>query len=112
MLPFNNEKFMLFAKAGALRGHIVARHAIGSFEYFQLHTHELGIRHWKIAAEAGNQTSLDKLKAIFIPKENYLGTNSSPRMNFITYIKVSTLLKMRLRAGGGKNISTKVYNKN
>lgn len=112
VLPPNNERFVLFATAGALRGHIVARHAIGSFEYFQLHNHELGIRHWKIAAEAGNQASLDKLKAIFIPKENYLGTNSSPRMNLITYIEVATLLKRRLRARGGRNISTKVYNKN
>ena len=64
---------MPFAKAGTLRGHIVARHAIGSFEYFQLHTHELGIRHWKIAAEAGNQTSLDKLKAIFYTEGKLLG---------------------------------------
>ena len=68
VLPSNNERFVLFAKAGALRGHIVARHAIGSFEYFDLHNHELGIRHWKVAAEAGNQTSLDKLKAIFYTK--------------------------------------------
>ena len=65
VLPSNNERFVLFEKAGALRGHIVARHALGSFEYFDLHNHEVGIRHWKIAAEAGNQTSLDKLKAIF-----------------------------------------------
>ena len=62
---FNNERFMLFAKAGALRGHIVARHAIGSFEYFQCMVMNWAFVTEKIAAEAGNHTSLDKLKAIF-----------------------------------------------
>ena len=78
MLPSNNERFVLFAKAGAVRGHIVARHCLGSFEYFDLHNHEVGIRHWKIAAEAGSQTSLDKLKAFF-----YTG-GKLPGSEFIT----------------------------
>ena len=59
-----NEEY-LFLRMGALRGDILARHNIGSVEYDDLGNHELGIHHWKIAAEAGSQPSLDRLKTIF-----------------------------------------------
>ena len=61
----NNKKLarMLF-EIGALRGNISARQTIGMIEY-ELGNFELGIRHWKIAAEAGHQLSLDCLKSIF-----------------------------------------------
>ena len=59
------EKFLLFIKIGALRGLVAARHNAGNYEYYDFGNHELGIRHWKIAAEAGSQLSLDSLKKIY-----------------------------------------------
>ena len=41
-----------------------SRDDIGSHEYEERNI-ETAIRHWKIAAEAGNQQSLDRLKTIF-----------------------------------------------
>ena len=56
---------LLFKRVGALRGSLVARHNIGNSEYFDLGNYEIAIRHWKIAAEAGCQPSLDNLKKIY-----------------------------------------------
>ena len=62
---FNRERADLFARVDALRGNVTARHAIGFSEYYDLGNHEIGTRHLKIAAEAGEQRSLNKLKDIF-----------------------------------------------
>ena len=59
------EKEALFSRIGALRGSCSDRHNIGVLEYCDLGNHEIAIRHWKIAAEAGMQASLDALKTIF-----------------------------------------------
>ena len=61
----NKERAALFERVGALRGSVLARHNIGCSEYYCLGNHEIGIRHWKIAAEAGYQLSLDVLKSIY-----------------------------------------------
>jgi TPR repeat protein len=74
----NKEKAALFQRVGALRGEIVARHNVGCSEYNNLGNHEIGIRHWKIAAEAGYQGSLNKLKAI------YNADGKEPGNEFIT----------------------------
>ena len=58
------ERKVLFHRVGALRGEIVSRHNTGNSEY-NLGNHEIGIRHWKIAAEAGYQPSIDNLKKIY-----------------------------------------------
>ena len=63
-LAVDKERAALFWKIGALRGEIVARHNIGCSEY-QSGNHEIGIRHWKIAAEAGSQLSLNVLRKIY-----------------------------------------------
>ena len=60
----DKERAALFERVGALRGDIGARYNIGVAEY-DFGNHEIGIRHWKIAAEAGYQLSLDALKGIF-----------------------------------------------
>ena len=60
----NRERASLFGRVGALRGHITARHAIGISEY-ESGNHEIAIRHWKIAAEAGHQPSLNNLRCIY-----------------------------------------------
>ena len=60
----NKERARFFYRVGALRGNIISRHNIGNFEY-QSGSHEIGIRHWKIAAEGGSQPSLDMLKQIY-----------------------------------------------
>ena len=61
----NEERVVLLLRVGALRGDILARHNIGCAEYYDFGNHEIGIRHWKIAAEAGFQNSLNKLKKIY-----------------------------------------------
>ena len=60
----NKERGTFFERVGALRGDIDARHNIGCSEY-NSGNHEIGIRHWKIAAEAGLQESLNVLKGIY-----------------------------------------------
>ena len=60
----NKERALLFDRVGALRGCVVARNNIGSSEYDSGNL-EIGIRHWKIAAEAGYQDSLDELRDIY-----------------------------------------------
>ena len=60
----DKERVALFNRVGALRGEIVARYNIGSLEY-KSGNHEIGIRHWKIAAEAGLQESLNALRKIY-----------------------------------------------
>ena len=61
----HKERAALFQRVGALRGDVVARYNIGLAEYFYLGNHEIGIRHWKIAAEAGEQRSLNALRKIY-----------------------------------------------
>ena len=63
-LPRPENEEYLFLRLGALRGDIVARHNIGQVEYDK-GNYELSVRHWKIAAEAGSQPSLNQLKTIF-----------------------------------------------
>ena len=60
----NKERAALFDRVGALRGDILGRHNIGCQEY-RAGSHETAIRHLKISAEAGDQTSLDALRAIY-----------------------------------------------
>ena len=60
----DKETAALFERVGALRGSAIARHNIGLSEYLS-GNHEIAIRHWKIAAEAGDQMSIDALKNIY-----------------------------------------------
>ena len=59
------ERAALFERVGALRGDVYARNNIGDSEHYKLGNHEIGIRHWKIAAEAGYQSSLNALRDIY-----------------------------------------------
>ena len=68
----DKERAALFNRISALRGDISARHNIGGFEY-DSGNHEIGIRHWKIAAEAGMQPSIDALKKIYNADGKYPG---------------------------------------
>ena len=72
----DKERTLLLYRVGTLRGDIISRHYLGSSEYGK-GNHEVAIHHWKIAAEAGNQLSLDKLTYIFnaeskIPGEEFI----------------------------------------
>ena len=69
----DKERAALFERIGALRGSIAARHRIGCIEYYSLGNNEIGIRHWKFAAEAGNQRSLNKLRDIYNTDGKYPG---------------------------------------
>ena len=60
----DEERVALFLRIGALRGDIQARYNIGVHEH-KSGNHEIGIRHWKISAEAGDQDSLNLLKEIY-----------------------------------------------
>ena len=73
-------------RVGALRGDIVARFNIGCSEY-ELGNHEIGIRHWKIAAEAGYQHSLDALKKI------YNADGRMPGKEFISQEEMNTVYR-------------------
>ena len=64
-VPVNRRKAALFYRAGALSGDLQGRHNIGAVEYFDFGNHQLGIHHYKIAAEAGSQPSLNQLRGIF-----------------------------------------------
>ncbi len=61
----DHKRAALFERVGALRGDVLSRHNVGCYEYHDFGNHEIGIRHWKIAAEAGSQRSLDALKKIY-----------------------------------------------
>lgn len=64
ILPVDRKRASLFDTVGALRGDVTGRYNIGLIEYDK-GNHEIGIRHWKIAAEAGCQASLDALKETY-----------------------------------------------
>ena len=66
-----------FNRVGALRGCIYARNNLGGIEY-DSGNHEIGIRHWRVAAEAGSQPSLDELRVI------YNADGKKPGKEFIT----------------------------
>jgi len=61
----DKDKAASFYRVGALRGNVLSRHAIGDLEYDEFGNHELAIRHWKIAATAGMQPSLTRLRDIY-----------------------------------------------
>lgn len=63
----------MFFRAGALRGCIASHFNAGYTEYFFLGNHEVGIRYWKIAAEAGDQQSLNRLRMVYSGKRNLPG---------------------------------------
>ena len=86
-VSINQERAALFEKVGALRGHIVGRYNIGWSEYYDLGNHEIGIRHWKIAAEAGYQPSLDILKKI------YNADGKMPGKEFISKEEMNTIYR-------------------
>ena len=96
-LSVNKERAALFLRIGALRGDVAARHGIGWYEYNDLGNHEIGIRHWKIAAEAGFQPSLDTLKKI------YNADGKEPGKEFIS----KDYLESIYRAGHGAQIEVK-----
>ena len=61
---YNEKRAALLETVAAVRGCVVSRNNIGVAEY-NSENYELGIRHWKIAAEAGNQIPLDALKRVY-----------------------------------------------
>ena len=63
-IPVDMNKFALFDKVAVIRGDVTSRHNMGVREYAS-GNHEDAIRHWKIAAEAGSQPSLNGLRDIF-----------------------------------------------
>ena len=69
------KKADIFRLTAAVRGDIGARHECGTVSYDR-GNHELGIQHWKVAAEAGMQPSLDALK--------YIYSNDRPGKEFIS----------------------------
>ena len=84
-LSANKERAVLFKRVGALRGNIGARNHIGCHEYHDLGNYEIAIRHWKIAAEAGHQPSLNALKDIYNEK--------LPGNEFITKEEMDTVYR-------------------
>ena len=91
----DKERAALFTKVGALRGEIVARNNIGRIEYHTFGNHEVGIRHWKIAAEGGSQISLNRLKEIYnadgkMPGKEFISLDSAYRACHEAQMEVKT----------------------
>jgi len=76
----------LFFLVGALIGNNIARHIIGCNEY-NSGNHRIGIRHWKVAAEAGSQHSIDNLKKI------YIADGKMPGKEFISKEEMDTVYR-------------------
>ena len=79
----DKERAALFERMGAVRGDVAARHNIGWSEY-DSGNHEIGIRHWKIGAEAGDQDSLNALREIY---------NSDAGKEFISKEEMDTVYR-------------------
>jgi len=86
-----------FNRVGALRGSVASRHSIGCIEYDEFGNHELGIRHWKIAAAAGMQPSIKRLRDI------YNANGKKPGKEFITKDELDSIY----RAGHNAQIEIK-----
>ena len=82
----DKERGALFERAGAVRGSIVGRNNIGCSEY-NLGNYEIGVRHWKIAAEAGHQDSLNALRKI------YNADGKKPGKEFISNEEMDTIYR-------------------
>jgi len=87
-VPVDKAKAASFDRAGALRGNIVSRHTIGCLEYDEFSNHELGVRHWKIAAAAGCQPSLKRLRDI------YNADGKNPGKEFIEKDELDSIYRM------------------
>ena len=70
-----------------MRGCIDSRYNIGWSEYNTFGNHEIGIRHWKIAAEAGDQDSLNALRKI------YNADGKMPGKEFISKEEMDTVYR-------------------
>jgi len=81
------ERSALFAKVAALRGSVQGRHEAGIVEY-NAGNRELGIRHWKIAAEGGSQISLISLRDI------YNADGKNPGKEFISKENLDNLYRV------------------
>ena len=103
-LAVDKERARFIERVGALRGEILVRHNIGHSEYFDLVNHEIAIRHWKIAAEAGHQPSINVLKDI------YNADGKTPGKEFITKDYLESVYRAyhgprwRSRARRGRNM--------
>lgn len=83
----DKKRAALFDRIGALRGSIGAKYNIGCFEYYGLGNHETAIRHWKIAAEAGHQNSINLLRKI------YNADGDMPGKGFISKEEMDTVYR-------------------
>ena len=111
----DRERELLFCTVGALRGCIGARHKIGLSEY-ESGNYEIGIRHWKIAAEAGMQPSIDILKKIYNSgnqnvKEKILEWKSQPSRSIDDLQKLYNTSESFLTMPGKKFISKEYLEK-
>ena len=83
-IEIDPEKADLFRLTAAVRGDIGARHECGTVSYDR-GNHELGIQHWKVAAEAGMQPSLDALKHIY--------NNDRPGKEFVSKEEMASIYR-------------------
>lgn len=74
-LSVDGTRIKLFLKIGALRGCIESRNEIGKREYIA-GNFKLSMHHWRLSAEGGNQSSLNRLKGIY--------NGNKPGKEFIT----------------------------
>ena len=81
-------KGALMEGVGAVRGLAAARHNVGCTEYRNIGNHEIGIRHFKIAAKAGFQPSLNILRNI------YNNSDGMPGKEFICKSELAEIYRL------------------
>ena len=62
--PRSIERQLFFDRVATARGDISARFVLGKHEYDDLGNHEVEVRHWKIAAEAGLEGAFNALRRL------------------------------------------------
>ena len=102
----NADRTALFLKVAALRGDIQARHNIGFLEC-RSGKHELGIRHWKIAAEGGSQVSLNQLRDIYNADGNHPGKKFISKDDLDILYRSCHVFKRKSIARRGRSTGTR-----
>lgn len=100
--PRSKEREDLFTRIATARGDLAARYLLGMHEYKDLENHEVGIRHWKIAAEAGDEDAFNALKRLVDADRPVPGRELITKDELKKFVRL--LISKKIERGGGVNI--------
>lgn len=101
----NKSKAISFCEIAAKKGDVVSRHNLGCFEG-ESGNHTPAIRHFKIAAEAGYQKSLDELK-MYLKEDNTLLIDDEFTEILRKFLASKKEMKTDQRDAWAKHVATK-----